>query len=185
MLSTQEQFLAATKAHFDAQIQVITSLTSKAFEGVEKVIDLNVAAVKSSMQELSESGKGLGAAKDPQAFIAAVTATIQPAADKALEYGRQLTEITNSLQPHITKAAEDQLAQSRQKLQDILALAATNAPAGSENAVAALQSILSNADSSFDQLIQTTRKAVETLQHNVQQAAAPLAAKAGAKTSKK
>jgi len=184
MLSTQEQFVAATKAHFDAQIQMITSLTSKAFEGVEKVIELNMAAVKSTMQELAESGKGLGAAKDPQEFIAAVSANLQPNTDKVLEYGRQLTEIANSLHPELTKAAEEQLTQTRQKLNEILAIAAKNAPAGSESAIEALQSMLSNADSSFDQLIKNTRQAVETLQSNVQESTTKVAPKA-TRSSKK
>ncbi len=184
MFSNQEQFAAATKAHFEAQLQMITALTSKAFEGVEKVIELNMSAAKSSLQELSESGKGIGAAKDPQEFLANATAQLQPNAEKMLDYGRQLSEIAGSLHPELAKAAEAQVAQTRQNLAELLAQAAKNAPPGSENAIAMLQSILGNADNSFDQLMKTTRDAVETMQNNVK-ASTGQAPKAASKSGKK
>jgi hypothetical protein len=42
MFSIPEQFSNATKANFEAQFAIFSALTNKAFEGVEKFVDLNL-----------------------------------------------------------------------------------------------------------------------------------------------
>jgi phasin family protein len=170
MSSIQEQFAAATKAHFEAQLQMINSLTSKMFEGVEKVIELNVNAAKTSMEEVSDAAKAIGTAKDPQAFLSSAATQLQPAAEKALDYGRRLTAIAESVQPEFSKAAETQLTETRKKLAALVDEAAKNAPAGSESTIAIMQSIVGNADAGYEQLMKNVKQAIETLQTNVKNA---------------
>jgi len=41
MFTTPEQFSAAAKTNFEAQIAALTALTTNAFESVTKIVDLN------------------------------------------------------------------------------------------------------------------------------------------------
>ena len=95
MFAIPEQFSNATKANFESQFALFSSLTNKAFEGVEKFVDLNITAAKASLEESSVATKQLLAAKDPQEFFTLTAAQAQPAAEKAIAYGRHLASIAS------------------------------------------------------------------------------------------
>jgi hypothetical protein len=78
MFAIPEQFSNATKANFESQFALFSSLTNKAFEGVEKFVDLNITAAKASLEESSVATKQLLAAKDPQEFFTLTAAQAQP-----------------------------------------------------------------------------------------------------------
>jgi phasin family protein len=171
MFSFQDQFSAATKAHFDAQLELITTLTAKAFEGVEKVIDLNISATKASMEELAATGKQFSGVKDPQEFTTLAASQAQPNADKAVAYSRHLASILSSTQSEFTKAAEAQIAETSRKVSTLIDEVSKNAPPGSENAIAMLKSVVGNANAGYEQLTKSTKQAVETLETNLNTAA--------------
>ena len=66
MFAFPEQFSNATKANLDAQFAMLTALTSKAFEGMEKLVELNITAAKATLEESSQAAKQLLSAKDPR-----------------------------------------------------------------------------------------------------------------------
>jgi phasin family protein len=171
MSSIPEQLAAAAKAHFETQFQLLNTLTAKAFEGVEQVIELNMDAAKTTLADASSAASEISSAKDPQEMLSASAAQIQPSAEKALEYNRRLTEISESIYAEFAKVAEGQIAESRQRLTDLIDEAAKNAPPGADNAIAAMKSILANADAGYEQMMTGTRQAVEALRANVAAAA--------------
>jgi phasin family protein len=170
MFSFQEQFSAATKTNFEAQIAMITALTSKAFESVEKIVDLNMNAVKASMEESTLAAKQLMTAKDAQEFFALAASQAQPTSEKAIAYGRHLAGIASSAQAEFTKAAEAQIAETKSKVLALVEEVSKNAPAGSENAVAMFKSAIGNANAGYEQISKTTKQAVETFEGNVNEA---------------
>lgn len=165
--SIPEQYSTATKANLDAQLEMLASLSSKAFESIEKVIDLNLSLVKASMEESAATAKQLLAAKDPQEFFALTGAQAQPSAQKAIAYGRHLASIASSAQAEFSKAAEEQIAENSRKVIALVDDVAKNAPAGSENAIALMKSAVGNANAGYEQLSKTTKQAVEALEENV------------------
>lgn len=167
MPSVPEQLAAAAKAHFESQFQLLNTLTGKAFEGMEKVIELNMNAAKTSLDEATGAAREVGAATDPQALLSASAAQLQPNAEKALDYNRRLAEIGDDIYAEFSKVAEEQVAESRKKLQALIDEAEKNAPAGSENAIAAMKAILGNADASYDQVMRSARQAVDVLRNNM------------------
>ena len=98
MFAIPEQFSNATKANFEAQFAIFSALSAKAFEGVEKLVDLNINAAKASLEETSETARQLLAAKDPQEFFSLTAAQAQPTAEKAISYTRQLASIAAGTQ---------------------------------------------------------------------------------------
>ena len=167
MFSIPEQFSIATKANFEAQLAMITALTNKAFESVEKVVDLNMNTVKASLEESTVNAKQLMSAKDPQEFFTLTTAQSKPSTEKALAYSRHLASIASSAQAEFTKAAETQIAETNRKVMSLIEDVTKNAPAGSENAIAMIKSAIGNANAGYEQLTKTTKQTVEALEANM------------------
>lgn len=171
MFSYQDQFSAATKTHFQAQLDLINTLTTKTFEGVEKLVELNLNAVKASLEESAAAAQQFSVVKDPQELIALATAHAQPTAEKAAAYGRHLASILSATQAELTKAAEAQVADTSRKVSALVDEIAKNAPAGSEQAVALLKSAIGNANAGYEQLTKNTKQVVETLEGHLSNAA--------------
>src|ERR1700760_1256708 len=86
---TPEQLIAAQKAN----LETLFGLTSKAFEGVEKLVELNVTASKLALEEAAETAQNLLPVKDAQKLRAMQAAMFQPLAEKTAAYSRHLYDI--------------------------------------------------------------------------------------------
>jgi phasin family protein len=175
MFSVPEQISNATKANFEAQLALITTLTSKVFEGAEKFVELNMTVAKTSFEETNAITKELMAAKNPQEFFNLSSTYAQPTAEKALSYGRHLANITTSTQSEFVRAAESQIAEASSKILALFEEVTKNAPTGSQNVVALVKTAIGNANASYDQLTKTTKQAVETLEANLNTAVSQMA----------
>ena len=80
MMMTVEQVLAAQKAN----IETLLGLTTKAFEGVEKIVELNMTASKAALTESGENAKAMLSVKDAQELMALQSGLLQPLAEKLL-----------------------------------------------------------------------------------------------------
>jgi phasin family protein len=188
MFAIPEQFSNATKANFDSQFAILNSLTAKAFEGMEKLVELNMTAVKASLEESSSATRQLLSAKDPQEFFSLSAAQAQPNAEKAISYGRQLASIAASTQAEFSKAAETQIAETNRKVIALVDEVTKNAPAGSENVVALVKASIGNANAGYEQLTKTTKQAVDAIETNLNAAVSQFtqaAQKAAPKAAKK
>jgi phasin family protein len=188
MFSVPEQFSNATKANFDAQLAMMTTLTGKTFDFMEKFVELNMTAAKTSLEESATTVKQLLEAKDPQEFFNLTSSQAQPTAEKALAYGRHLANITSSTQAEFTHAAETQMAETNRKVLELIEEVSKNAPAGSENMVDFVKTAIGNANSSYQHLTKTTKQAVDAMETNLNTAVNQItqaSAKNTAKTTKK
>src|SRR3989442_8041172 len=75
---TAEQILAAHKAN----VETLFGLTNKAFEGVEKLVELNVQATKAALAETANHTQAVLAVKDAQELLALQASLVQPLAEK-------------------------------------------------------------------------------------------------------
>ncbi|MEB0137544.1 MULTISPECIES: phasin family protein [unclassified Undibacterium] len=167
MFSVPEQFSAASKANIDAQIALFSSLSGKIFEGVEKIVELNVNLVKHSFEESAASTKQLLAAKDPQEFFSLSTAQSQPGAEKLLSYGRQLAAIATDTQTEFKLAAETQLTEHHRKIRSLFDDVSKSAPAGSEQFVSFFKTAIDQANAGYEQLNLSTKQAVAAIEANL------------------
>jgi phasin family protein len=178
MTTTPEQFAAASKANFEALVE----LTQKAFAGMEKLVELNMQVARTSMEQSTEQAKAALDAKDPQALLALQQTLVQPGSDKALAYGRQVYEIASSTQAEVAKLAEAQVANVQEQMQALVETAMKNAPAGSENAVALMKSTAAAASNAFESVQKAAKQAVTAAETNFEalSKSAETAAKAAA-----
>ena len=161
MLNTT-QFAAANKAGLDA----LMTLSAKALEGAEKLAALNLKVVKASFTEVAETSRAAQSAKDPQALLALQTELLQPAAEKAAAYGRQVYDIVASTKAEVEKVAAAQTASVRTAFASLIDAAAKNAPEGSANGTALFKSAMATANNAFDGLQKASRQATEVAEAN-------------------
>lgn len=162
MFPIQDQISVATKANLEANFALYSSLTNKTIESVEKLINLNIAAARSSVEESQAATRQMLAAKDPQEFFSLIAAQTKPNFEKAVAYGSHLTSIANSAQAEFTKAAESQFAQFNRKVTELVEEAAQKAP-GTDGVMAILKSAMGNATNTYEQFTKTAKQATEAV----------------------
>ena len=159
---TQDQIAAASKAN----LETLFGLTNKAFEGVEKLVELNLQVVKASLAESTENTKAALGAKDAQELLALQASLLQPSAEKAAAYSRQLYDIAAATTAEVTKSAEAQFAELQKSFMSVVDSAVKNAPAGSENAVTLVKSAISAANNAFESVQKASKQAAEMVEAN-------------------
>jgi len=75
---TTEQIVASNKAALNSAF----AMSNEAFTSVEKLVELNMTAARSSLSESADFIKSLIGAKDPQQFLALQAEFFQPLAEK-------------------------------------------------------------------------------------------------------
>lgn len=159
---TAEQLAAAQKAN----IETLFGLTQKAFEGVEKLVELNVQATKAALSESASNTQALFSVKDAQELLTLQAGLMQPLAEKAAAYSRQLYEIAAGTGAEFAKAAEGQAAEAQQKFMAVVDNVAKNAPAGSETAVAVMKNAVSAATNAVESVQKAVKQASEIAESN-------------------
>jgi len=175
-MMTPEQIVAAHKAN----VETLFGLTAKAFEGVEKLVELNLSAAKAALDESSSNTQAVLSVKDAQELVAMQANLFQPLAEKTAAYSRHLYDIASVTGSEFTKAMESQTAAAQKQFATLIDTAAQNAPAGSEQAVAMMKGAVTTASAAFESVQKAVKQATEMAESNltaVAQTAAPKAAK--------
>lgn len=161
---TAEQIVAAHKAN----LETLFGLTNKAFEGVEKLVELNLQVARAAVNETAEATRAALAVKDAQELLSLQTGLLQPAAEKAAAYGRHLYDIAASTNASISKVVEETAADSQRKVLAVIDTAVKNAPAGTENAVALVRSAVAAANNAYESVHKAAKQASDVAEANFQ-----------------
>ena len=159
---TAEQLIAAQKA----QIETLFGLTTKAFEGVEKLVELNVTASKAALVEAADTTQSVLSVKDAQELLALQAALFQPLAEKTAAYSRHLYDISTATGAEFTKTVEGQFAEVQKKFLAVVDNAAKNAPAGSETAVAVFKSAVAAGNNALESVQKAVKQATDVAEAN-------------------
>jgi len=159
---TPDQFAAASKAN----LETLFGLTNKAFEGVEKLVELNLQVAKATLAESAENTKAALAVKDVQELLALQASLLQPSAEKAAAYSRHLYDIATSSTTELTKTAEAQLGELQKSFTTVVDGALKNAPAGSESAVALVKSAMTAANNAYESVHKAAKQAADMAEAN-------------------
>lgn len=162
MALTADQLIAAHKANVEA----LFGLTIKAFEGVEKIVELNVQASKAALSEAAGTTQALLSAKDAQELLTLQASLMQPIAEKTAAYSRHLYEIAQGTGAEFTKAFEAKASEAQQAFVGLVDSAAKNAPAGSETAVAMMKSAVAAANNAFESVQKAVKQASDVAEAN-------------------
>ena len=177
---TAEQVIAANKAN----VETLFGLTNKAFEGVEKLVELNLQVAKAALSEAADTTKAAMSVKDAQELFALQAGLLQPAAEKAAAYSRHLYDIAASTNAEVGKVAEVTAADAQKKFMAVVDNASKNAPAGSETAVAVFKSAIAAGNNALESVQKAVKQATDVAEANFN-AVANTAVNAAKTTAKK
>ena len=161
---TAEQVIAANKSN----VEILFGLTNKAFEGVEKLVELNLQVARAAIGEAAENTKAALSAKDAQELITLQASLLQPAAEKAAAYSRHVYDIAAATTAEVSKVAEATTSEAQAKFLSVVDSAVKNAPAGSENAVALVKSAVAAANNAFEGVQKAVKQATDVAEANFQ-----------------
>ena len=159
-------------ASHKANIETLFGLTQKAFEGVEKLVELNVQATKAALAETANHAQAVMAVKDAQELMALQAGLVQPLAEKTAAYSRHLYDIVTAAGADIGKTIEGQAAEAQKKLVSLVDNASSNAPAGSEAAVAMMKSAVTAANTAYESVQKVVKQASDMAETNFNNATA-------------
>jgi phasin family protein len=163
-MMTPEQLMAAHKAN----VETLFDLTNKAFEGVEKLVELNMQVAKTALAETADTTKAMLSVKDAQELLALQAGMLQPSAEKAAAYSRHVYDIFAATNAEVTKVAEEQMADAQKKFMAMVDTMVKNAPAGTENAVALVKSAVAAANNAYESVHKAAKQAAEVAEANFQ-----------------
>jgi len=178
---TAEQVLASQKA----TVETLFGLTSKAFEGVEKLVELNLTASKAALAEAAGTTQAALNVKDAQELLALQASLFQPLAEKTAAYSRHLYDIASGTGAEFGKAFEAQASDAQKKFLAVVDNAAKNAPAGSETAVAVFKSAVAAGSNALESVQKAVKQATEVAEANFNAVASQAVNAARTTTSKK
>jgi phasin family protein len=163
MFTTPAQFAELQKGQMDAAV----ALSQTFFDAAERLMELNLAAAKATLEESVEKSQALLSAKDVQEMIALSSNNAQPTLDKAVSYSRTVYGIANGANAEVSRIIEAQIAESNKKVAQLIDFAAKNAPAGSEPAVTAFKTAVAAVNTAYDTFSKAAKQAVEMAESNV------------------
>ena len=173
-----EQFAAANKAAVDS----LLSVANTALASAERIATLNLETARSVLEDSVSNAKAIMGAKDPQEALTIQASLAKPNVEKAVAYGKSVYEISTETQEQLAKMVEAQFGDFQKNVAAMLEKAAKSAPAGSDVAVAAVQSAIAAANSAFDNMRKAAQQVTEMAQSNI--AAATSATAKAVKKSK-
>lgn len=154
-----------TAAH-KANVEILQSLATKAFEGVEQLTALNLQVIRTGLAEAAEFSLAALSVRDPQSLLALQTGALQPAAEKATAYGRHVYDIVASTKAEIEQVIAEQTAGLQKSFVAAIDEATKNAPEVSRSGIALIKSAMTSANEAMDGLQKATRQASDAAEAN-------------------
>ncbi|MCX4159808.1 MULTISPECIES: TIGR01841 family phasin [Paraburkholderia] len=148
-----ERHAAAQRATAEASF----ATANQVFESFQKMVKLNLQAVKSGIAESEEIALNALSGKSPQEWVTLQGGVANLIPDRVQSYYGQLFAIASDAQLEFANVASEQFATQQSKLQSLIDDAAQHAPATSETAITAFKSAISATGNWYE----TTRKAVQ------------------------
>jgi len=179
MFTNPEQFASATKTLFELQVQTFNALASKAVQGVEQVVALNMATAKNAMEGSLATGRQASQSADPKGALDAVQSRIQPGVSEMTAYGEQLRQIIGDIQKEFQQAADTHLVEAKNTLSALIYDVTQNVKPGQENAVEIIKASIENAFKGYEQVTQSTREAMRRVEEQVTRATSQVAQAGG------
>jgi phasin family protein len=163
MFTTPAQFTEIQKGQMDAAV----ALSQTWFDAAERLMELNLAAAKATLEESADRAQQMLSVKDMPEFLALSGGLAQPTLEKAVSYSRTVYAIANGANAEVSRIVESQIAESNKNAAQLIDFAAKNSPAGSESAVSMFKNAVAAANTAYDTFSKATKQAVEVAESNV------------------
>ncbi|HUL67921.1 MAG TPA: phasin family protein [Burkholderiaceae bacterium] len=166
MFATPTQFSEIQKNHLD----MYYALSQVALNTTERLVGLNLAALKAAMDESAATTQSMLGIKDAQDMVAVGGNLAQPALHKVVGYSRNVYNIVSTAGAEMRKVVESHIAEGSEKAAEFVEFAAKNAPAGSEPVVSLFRNAVAAYGTAYDTFSKATRQAFEAAESNLENA---------------
>jgi phasin family protein len=153
-------------------------LTQLSMTQGERLMKLQLEAVRSMIDEGMKSAKLLMEARDPQQWGALQQKNMQDMLARMTEYSRSVQDIAGKTQKEISELVESRASAMNAQFQSMVDEMAKTAPAGSEPAVAAMKQTLAAANALADTMTRTAQQFAKSAESAIK-VASDAAAKGG------
>ena len=161
-MMTAEQMIAAQKAN----METLFGLTEKAFAGVEKMVELNMAAAKAAIADTQSQAHAAMNVKDVQELMALQAGYLQPLSEKAVAFSRHVYEIASTTSKEFGEAVEGKAAEAQKSVFGLVDSVSKNAPAGSETAVSMVKSAVAASQNAMESMQKAVKQATDMAEAN-------------------
>ncbi|BCG05417.1 hypothetical protein PPGU19_099850 (plasmid) [Paraburkholderia sp. PGU19] len=144
-----------------ATFETLSDMWTKAFGCIEKLTELNLRVTKSTFAENQAIARVALSSSDTQELFTLHARRAQAAMEEVQSYWRHVYNIMFSAQADLAATVETQLKQRQHDAQAFVESVANNAPAGTEAAVGALQSVVTVAGEATTATIEASKRAAE------------------------
>lgn len=143
------------------------ALAAKSIEGMQKLADLNMKVMKSSLESSAEQMKTLMAAKDVKGLNEMLMAMGQPSTDGLSNYAKDAYAITSETNAEVLKMIEKQVEDGNKQMFSAIDAMAKNAPAGTEGAFSFVKQAMTASRSAYEQAAKAGKQVAEMAEANL------------------
>jgi len=154
MFTTPEQVTEFNKT----SLETAMSLTKIAFDAAERMISLNLEASKETFADVAKTAQALADVKNPQDLTSMRSKMVEPGAEKALDYSRNLYEIATETQKQLSAIFEHKTAEMNKTFASALDNATKSAPAGSDVLVAGMKAAMTASNAAMDNITKAAKQ---------------------------
>jgi phasin family protein len=166
MFATPPQITQMQKSQLDA----LYALSHVALSTTEKLVELNLAAMKAAMDESAAATQSMLGVRDPQEMINVGGTIVQPTFHKVVGYSRNIYSIVSNAGAEVRKVVETQMAEGNEKAAQLVEFATRNAPAGSEPVVSLFRNAMAACNTAYDTFSKAARQAFDVAESNFENA---------------
>ncbi len=161
-----EQLTAAQMAN----AEIMTALLRTAFNGVERLTALNMAASREFLNNTVAGTQQLLSAKDANEAAKLNSELAKPNMEKLVDYSRNVYELVSEMQKEITSVMEAQYSTFTKTANSAVAKAKSSSPVGGDFFAATMQSMLDASSKAFDSMTAMAKQMSDLAETNIQTA---------------
>lgn len=166
-------------------VKAANAFAAKGIEGAQKLAELNMKAMKASLESSAEQMKALMAVKDVKDLNETLVSLAQPRSEAFSQYAKDAYEITSATNAEVTKLIEQQVDEGHKQMSALIENMAKSAPAGSEGAIGLMKQALTASRSAYEQFSKAGKQMVEMTETGFANASKAAASASAAAAKKK
>jgi len=150
-----------------SQVEMALRLAEITAEGLEKLLGLQVQAVRGAVADGIHNIRQVASAKDVSELSGLTSGWAQPAWEKAQAYAKGAYETVATSQAEVSSLLEQQFAELNKNIVVALDTALKSAPAGSEALVAGFKSALQSTNAVYESVLKASKQVSASAEANL------------------
>lgn len=156
------------RQNLESQVKLCSAMAACTLASIEKVIELNMNAARTSVQENSTLANQMLASQSTNDLQLIFAALPQATSTKAVAYGHHMTSIAADACTEIARSTQSEVSEMTNRICSLIDQASSNLPAGSENVAALTKAVVTTANSGYEQVVKTAEQAAHTIEENAE-----------------